>query len=189
MSPTAFVQQPVADKPTMRRRQAKPYSVLQKLSSRSERQIRACAKAPEGSVSASAIADELELLQKVNDAQRRYSATRRRILEVAALALALALLVGLSLVKVRSVAIDLEVRATGIQFVMNSSRSMTLVPGETGQILYLKSATIAGFDSVSPVELGDRDSIELRELKLQRGAARQPMATICPFACRRLPCQ
>jgi hypothetical protein len=110
--------------------------------------------------------DEIERLSKLRaflSAERRH---HRKQTEIAALCAAVLLFLGLSVVRLRSTAVDLEVRATKVNLRLNEEQSVTLLPGEMGQILALRQARVSGADNIDPPEVGQSGSFELRQIIL-----------------------
>jgi hypothetical protein len=110
--------------------------------------------------------EELERLGKVEAALRTLTIGLRQKLELTLLAFTALSLLTLSFARLPYAAVDIELHATGMHFTLNSGTAATLVPGEVDQILLLKRATVSGFESVSPQDLGRADSVIL-----ERGAA------------------
>jgi len=71
-------------------------------------------------------------------------------------------LIALCLVRLRSTSVDVELRATQVRFSLDKGTSTTLIPGEAGQILTLKRATVSGIETISPDDVTSGGRLELK---------------------------
>jgi hypothetical protein len=106
--------------------------------------------------------DELERLGKLEAIFKSESAKRRRQLELVALSVVALVLIGLCFIRLRSTSVDVEVRATEVGFTLGSGTSTSLIPGETGQILTLKKATVSGIETALPDTSAEGGSLQLK---------------------------
>jgi hypothetical protein len=88
----------------------------------------------------------------------------RKLIEIAFLCTLALLLIGLTFIRISSTAIDLEVRATKVRMTLTNERSPSLIPGELGEILFLRQARISGAEEVLPPAVAETGSFELRQL-------------------------
>jgi hypothetical protein len=93
--------------------------------------------------------DELERLDKLKAMVTAEVNDRRRAWDIVALVFTAILLLASSYFRVPSIPIDIDVRASEVHFEMTTGRQQALIPGEDGQILELKSATISGMNSTT----------------------------------------
>jgi hypothetical protein len=108
--------------------------------------------------------DKLERLSKLKTFLSAQRDRRRKQIEIVGLCTTILLFVGLSFIRLRSTAVDLDVRATKVHLKLDEQGSATLIPGEMGQILALKQVRVSGADDVRPPGVGEGGSFEIREL-------------------------
>lgn len=110
--------------------------------------------------------DELERLDKLKAMVRSEVSDQRRAWEIAALVFTAILLLASSYFRVPSIPIDIDVRASEVRFEMTTGREKALIPGENGQILELKSATISGMSSATVDGIpASQDPLVLEQLR------------------------
>src|ERR1035441_1755393 len=126
-------------------------AVLRALSEKKRQRLLALAASAEldGTVPAKDDPDELERIDRLKAVLRSQANSQRRIWEVAALIFTAILLLVSAYFRVPSIPIDVDVRATQIRFKLTTGSEKTLIPGESGQILALNSATLSGMESVA----------------------------------------
>ena len=118
--------------------------------------------------------DELDRLTKAQEFIKAQAAKSTRTVEIVGLCFALVILVILNLCRLHSTAVDVEVRATGCNFTLEESGKTILIPGEAGQILILKSATIQGADSVEPPDRNVNGAVDLRPNEIFQAGSPEP---------------
>lgn len=106
--------------------------------------------------------EHLENIGKLEEQLRAGNAKRRKKLELIALSVVALVLMALCLIRVKSTSVDIELHATEADFSLNKGTSMTLIPGETGQILNLKRAIVSGIEATSPESPSSGGRLDLR---------------------------
>lgn len=89
---------------------------------------------------------------------------RRRRLDALLLFVAVVILVFSLFVRLRSTAVDLDVRATGVTLTLDRNHFDLLIPGEAGEILSLAQVRISGADEVLPSSSDQGATLELRQI-------------------------
>lgn len=139
-------------------------AVLRALSEKKRQRLLALAASAEldGTVPAKDDLDELERIDRLKAVLKFQVNSQRRIWEVAALIFTAILLLVSAYFRVPSIPIDVDVRATQIRFKLTTGSEKTLIPGESGQILALNSATLSGMESaITEGHRTDQDPLEL----------------------------
>lgn len=138
-------------------------AAMKKLSERTVQKLAIIAqKLEKGEQPSSDDVDEVASLGKLKAIFKSRNARLRRQLELVALAAVVLVLTGLCLIRLRSTAVDVELRATEVRFTLDKGTSTTLIPGETGQILTLKRATVSGIEAISPEASTNPGSLQLK---------------------------
>lgn len=106
--------------------------------------------------------EHLENIDKLEKELRDGNARLRKKLELIALVVVSLALMALCLIRVKSTSVDIELHATEADFALNKGTSMTLIPGETGQILNLKRAIVSGIEATSPESPSGGGRLDLR---------------------------
>lgn len=110
--------------------------------------------------------ETLERLGKIDTAYADFDRQRRKKYEYFALCLTVLIFAALSILRVGSTPADLDVRAMKIHLMLTTPQSITLIPGEMGQILPLKEARVTGIESVPPEPRANNGTLEVRALTL-----------------------
>lgn len=132
-----------------------------------KRSLLLCAAARELATNKEASPDTLEHLEnieKLDEHLRAGSAKQRKKLELVVLSVVALILMALCLIRVKTTSMDIELYVTEARFALNKGTSMTLIPGETGQILNLKRATVSGIEATSPESRSSGGRIDLRAI-------------------------
>ncbi len=111
-------------------------------------------------------AEDLDALERLSRLKTFFSAHDnglRKKIEIGFLCVTALLLIGLTLVRMPSTAVDLDVRTTKVRLTLTDQRSATVIPGELGEILVLKQARVSGADEVLPPTVGESGSFELKQ--------------------------
>lgn len=115
-----------------------------------------------GALPSSDQVDELDRLGKLELIFKAANPSLRRQLELVALTIVVLVFIGLCFIRLRSTSVDVEVHATEVAFRLDKGVSTTLIPGETGQILTLKKATVSGIETSSTETSSEGGSLQLK---------------------------
>lgn len=155
--------------------------IVKRLSQRKAQMLATIAQNLEkGAQPSSEQVDELERLGKLETILKSANARMRRRVELFALSVLVLVLIVLSFLRLSYTSVDVELRATEVRFNLEKGTSATLIPGETGQILTLKKATVSGIETISPIAATNGNSLQLRAAKLPERSSGKTAETYDP---------
>ena len=116
--------------------------------------------------------EHLKNIDKLEEQLRAGNAKLRKKLELIVVGVVALVLIALCLIRVKSTSVDIELHATEADFALSKGTSMTLIPGETGQILNLKRAIVSGIEAISPESPASAGRLDLRSTEsIEKDAA------------------
>ncbi|MBZ9711607.1 hypothetical protein LB543_33555 [Mesorhizobium sp. ESP7-2] len=103
----------------------------------------------------------LARLDEVSNALKSLEPNRKRGTDLVALGVATLVLLTLCLIRLPHAPLDVTLRATSLKFDLLPTTTVTLLPGEAGQILSLEQAIVSGVEDASPSDAAPGGRLEL----------------------------
>jgi hypothetical protein len=110
----------------------------------------------------SAILIELEGIEKIESTLPNKTRARSRLVDLIVFGTSAFAIAILFSVRLPQAAVDLELRATALEFAVEPASSTNLIPGEAGQTLALKRAMVTGIEDALPISVSNGGYLELR---------------------------